>query len=1294
LVALTSILENDLSRLWKAKTEESFHNLFFGVAYKFCENPANLKDASLKDCIHQLLVVALRASKSNVQGVVSSVVDMIMKHEHVTPFFVDFIFLINKNDSQDEEDNSHQAVYSSFVNQIFMEIGSIEDLNSDGAGTKHLSGFICDVSERLPRCILSNMSVLLPHLQSENYTIRNAILHALSRVVAQLPNSNDQVTAKTRDQLLSILEERFRDVNAYTRSKVIQCWSYLCEEKAIPLKTLPVVVELVIGRLMDKSAFVRKSGVQFLMLILQFNPYGGELKLSHFKHSLEKWEKTADEEQQSTERVKQFAYLTEAIRFITQIHESINAASDLLLSKTTSDVTECIQFLCTCYKFGIETSLDGIRKMLKLVWSREQSVKDYVIEQFDDLMISRHKLSNPNKCIEVARDLIRVALVCNRAEQTALETVMILIVQKNKFPKLLLLALWELFGADQSPREDRIGSAIIIAMIACARPEPIRKKIKTLVDVGLASSTDLYLATYTCKVLTNLSIDDSSSLDDTSDKKRKDDDEDRSDVLTYEGGSNNFKLRPDHFLFQRLKELISSCDGQCIPFIDKAYNVIFKLAESPEMLSYQIINSLAVAANLKGIVKKNTDMDQSMEESTEEPVEEEKKCIRVSSTALCKLLFTLGQSIMLECVNVELQFKKAKKHKQLASLQTEQEDNKKGKKKTAKKPAKRGRKKKQDSSDDEEDEELDEESTDKPAVSAIEAELGLDPNSLDDHELEERFELRERNILSDQSIYGAFASLVITLVTQEKTTPELTKSAVLTLCKFMCVNQEFCDKYLQLLFTLLHNSANSDNFGLRSNIIVSIGDLACRFPNSVEPWIHHMYQCLRDNDRQVRKNTLMVLTHLALNDMIKVKSNMVELVKCIEDEDEEIANLSQAFFGELARKSAGGNNPIYNLIPEVLSRLSLEETERSKQGLDDDDKFRESFRNIMKFLLAFVTKDRQVEKLVEKLCQRFSAVINTGDEKLSSSVVRQWRDIAYCLTLLPFNEKCVKKIIDCEKHYQQAIADKEVFDIILNLGTKSSKKEKGTEKGVDKEVLAEWENKITDRHRKLCDDEVIQSAVSEAGTTATKKKTTRGKKKAAPAKGKKGGRRKRKDESEEEEEEEEQDDEDLILDEEDDEEAEKPKKAKATPRRRKATKKVQKEDDEEEEQEEIQAPTPARNTRGRKVTVYKDSEDEEEAEEEEEKPKPARRGGRGRKKIQDEEEYNEEPSDKENDHPNVRQKTQQTPKKKNSKIDLDDDEEDDQEVVKAVKKAVTKGRSKTTTAKGKTSGVRKRKTRV
>ena len=59
---------------------------------------------------------------------------------------------------------------------------------------------------------------------------------------------------------------------------------------------------------------------------------------------------------------------------------------------------------------------------------------------------------------------------------------------------------------------------------------------------------------------------------------------------------------------------------------------------------------------------------------------------------------------------------------------------------------------------------------------------------------------------------------------------------------------------------------------------------------------------LRDESSHVRKNTLMVLTHLILNDMVKVKGQISEMATCLEDKDSRISDLAKLFFLELSKK--------------------------------------------------------------------------------------------------------------------------------------------------------------------------------------------------------------------------------------------------------------------------------------------------------------------------------------------------------------------------------------------------------
>lgn len=68
---------------------------------------------------------------------------------------------------------------------------------------------------------------------------------------------------------------------------------------------------------------------------------------------------------------------------------------------------------------------------------------------------------------------------------------------------------------------------------------------------------------------------------------------------------------------------------------------------------------------------------------------------------------------------------------------------------------------------------------------------------------------------------------------------------------------------------------------VQANIIVALGDLAFRFPNALEPWNPRIYNRLTDESPVVRANAIMVLTHLILNDMVKVRTpNCVVVASC------------------------------------------------------------------------------------------------------------------------------------------------------------------------------------------------------------------------------------------------------------------------------------------------------------------------------------------------------------------------------------------------------------------------------
>jgi len=166
--------------------------------------------------------------------------------------------------------------------------------------------------------------------------------------------------------------------------------------------------------------------------------------------------------------------------------------------------------------------------------------------------------------------------------------------------------------------------------------------------------------------------------------------------------------------------------------------------------------------------------------------------------------------------------------------------------------------------------------------------------------------------------------------------------SVLALCKLMCVSSDCCEQHLQLLFTILERSSDPV---IRSNIIIALGDMAACFNSLIDQNISYLYHRLSDSDLNVKKNTLMVLTHLILNGMVKVRGQISEIAKCIQDEDARVSDLAKLFFTELAQK----DNAVYNNLPDIISNLSSPET-----GVDES-----SYKTIMRFLFNFIKKVRK-----------------------------------------------------------------------------------------------------------------------------------------------------------------------------------------------------------------------------------------------------------------------------------------------------------------------------------------------
>lgn len=609
---------------------------------------------------------------------------------------------------------------------------------------------------------------------------------------------------------------------------------------------------------------------------------------------------------------------------------------------------------------------------------------------------------------QAARNLIELSAGATLGELGSLEEVVKEFMNKNIVSPVTIHELWEVAeragaavavrarGWERARRDLRAAFAVL-SMAAACRPDVFgHDQVATLLRLGFASEGGTQRGGCSDALTVRHACAALQRLADT--------------LATHEYDD----LR-DHMFRALVRTVVVAPvgdDASWFSAAEAAIGALYMLHPAPEHICAAILRRMATTAFLNV-------SSASPQGSTQVP-----------ASALSRFFFVLGHVALQHLVLIERSTKTVRKARLEAEKQAAEE------KATA---PKGGRKK--GAPDENED---------------INAELGVGSVAAD-AELDAMKEASEAQILSANGLLGPYARMVATCC-RDRTSfarwdANLRSSALLALSKLMIVDAETCEANLQLVFTLLQ--IRSVEPGVRSNLVIALGDLALRFPNVLEPWTEHIYRPLGDPDTGVRKNTMMVLTHLILNDMMKVKGHIAKMAVCLEDEDERIAALAQLFFHELAKKEYKGTSPIYNLLPDILSNLSRE------PGLS-----RTGFQSVMQRLLGYIKKDKQGDSLVEKLCQRFAA---TEDPM-------QWRNVAFCLGQLPLSEKGLRKLSEGFKSYKMALADRDTAEII---GGVIAKAKKNASKPEVKALMEDLEAKIDACAAERAEEEATAAAAEQ-----------------------------------------------------------------------------------------------------------------------------------------------------------------------------------------------------------------------
>lgn len=700
-------------------------------------------------------------------------------------------------------------------------------------------------------------------------------------------------------------------------------------------------------------------------------------------------------------------YYVDALAFIEQMASATPQLSQLLASTSKAEVLESMEFFRVAHEYKLPDASVGIRKMIHLIWSKDNNtlvmedgkelkgIKSRLIEVYRALYFDPlSNLSMGDNINRIARNLVERTFGATLAELTSLEELLSIMCGENMIDERVIDKLWSVYSSPKAiSRGQRRGAIIVLSMLAVSRKEIVSEHIDTLLSIGLGAlgAKDIVLAKYTCLALSRVG----------------------GSVKKVKGALSDNQVRypMTHAMFGRLKAAIQwpSTSGQWFSLAEYAIQTIYLLGEQPDALCADIVKQMTARVFGPGAPRRHAEHDGMSVPPTPSSVSENDDQIeprtRAPAFALAQLLFVVGhvalkQIVYLELVEREFKRRKAEadKEKALASKDNvAREDTSINEKANGKSKGKGRRGKKAATPANEEPDELDQ------VAGNAEDEIG-DVVS----------EVREKELLyGQQSLLSIFGPVVVHICSNPTSYPNefLRKASTLTMSKFMCVSSEFCEAHLPLLLSVL---STSDDAVVRSNIVIALGDMAISFGNLVDENSEKLYAGLNDADLGVKKHTLMVLTHLILNGMIKVKGQLGEMAKCLEDEEERVSDLAKLFFSELATKE----NAVYNNLPDIISHLSI-----GAHAVDE-----ETFARTMRFIFTFIDKEKQAENVVEKLCQRFRL---TSEE-------RQWRDIAFCLSLLPYkSDRSMKKLIEGLPFYQDKLHDSTVFKRFTEILTKA-----------------------------------------------------------------------------------------------------------------------------------------------------------------------------------------------------------------------------------------------------------------
>uniref|UniRef100_A0AAR2KTY2 Condensin complex subunit 1 n=1 Tax=Pygocentrus nattereri TaxID=42514 RepID=A0AAR2KTY2_PYGNA len=981
LQCLTQLLQLDIRSLWNLSlVEEEFVSCVTFCCYKLLENPTigHMKNKPTRDAIIHVLGVMVK-KYNHMLGACVKVIQLLQHFEQLSSVCAQAVSAW-----------SSEYGVKAIVGEIMREIGqkTSDELAREGSGVKAFSSFLSELSTLVPEAMIPNISVLLTHLEGESASMRVAVCEVLGEVLVRVLSGDklDDSGRADRDRFLDTLQEHIHDAHSHVRARVLQVYSRIVNSKALPLCRYTEVMELAVGRLGDKSVLVCKSAIQLLAAFIAHNPYSCKV---NSKHVLICFFRSSDcnflpvqgpEENQASEPVASDQPPTP--------QKEGGKAADEGKENELKKQEMLVQYLKDTESFAlqVERAIAVINNMLYwktttvvqeavqfCVTAREFSVADSVcgVRKMLPLVWSTDAAVKDAVVQAYRRLYLNPQGDSTRAKaQTLVESLSELMVDASLGTIQCLEEIVQEFFSNENALQASVVQVLWERFSGKRETSALHKRAAVLL-LGMAARE---------VVLSNLDTLCSVAL---GEKVTEDYLLARDTVITITNITDHqskgvpFRLPVDHHLFR-----VVLSDPHWQTFMEQAIRLIYFLAESPDKLCARLLQRSARLL-LEQVTEGGEPNQSQMSEGSQDSD-------LAQLLSLCGAVAFWQVSHLERSVSTELRRRRGEKE--------EKEEKEKG-------PVGKNK----DAND-----------------SCVEEELGLTGASAEDTEAEFIRKICETELLADGNMLSVFLPLLVKVCSSpgRYSHTQLTTAACLALSQYMMISPTVCKDNIRLLFTVLEKSSLPV---VRANTIIALGDLTVRFPNILEPWTPNLYARLCDENASVRLTAITVLTQLVLKDVMKVKGQVSEVAVLLLDPEPHITSLALNFFNELSAK----DNAIYNLLPDIISRLSDPE-----RGMKEED-----FNTIMKQLFSYITKERQTESLVEKLCQRFR----------TAKTERQWADLAVSLSLLSMCERGFKKLQECWDCYSDKLAEDAVYQPLLSIMAKLRRRAKPQFKNVENE---------------------------------------------------------------------------------------------------------------------------------------------------------------------------------------------------------------------------------------------------